>query len=194
MVVLVLGGIFVFLGKKLKLDSHKGLMSLGLVFLLMAGVLGDACNFYNRFWWWDLIVHGLCGFIVVGLTWVILDSKMIDKWLLGVLALGVSMTVAVFWEFGEFLADKLFYIDAQRDTLVQKLSSFKLDSKREKVVVIDNIERVVLYDKDNKMIGEIRGGYLDLGISDTMGDLGVNLLGTVMFLGVRVLRNRGYLL
>ena len=50
-----------------------------------------------------------------------------------------------------------------------------------KAVTIKDIQKTILYDKDGNKLATIDGGYLDIGIQDTMEDLFVNLIGAVTF-------------
>ena len=92
------------------------------------------------------------------------------------------MTIGVCWEFFEYTADKYFYTDMQKDTIVSTISTVELDeTKSNKAVTIKDIQKTILYDKDENELATIDGGYLDIGIQDTMEDLFVNLIGAVTF-------------
>jgi glyoxylase-like metal-dependent hydrolase (beta-lactamase superfamily II) len=54
------------------------------------------------------------------------------------------------------------------------------DEIKNEVVTIDDIEKTIIYTKDNKQI-IIENGYLELGVIDTMKDLFVNFIGAVVF-------------
>ena len=70
----------------------------------------------------------------------------------------------------------------QKDRIVATVSSVMLNPSGEnKEVVVKNIDRTVLYDKDGNALITIEGGYLDIGITDTMKDLFVNMVGAVVF-------------
>ena len=59
---------------------------------------------------------------------------------------------------------------------------------------IDNIDKTVIYSTENGQIVEnvIQGGYLDIGIIDTMKDLIVNFIGAIVFstIGYFYIQNR----
>ena len=85
------------------------------------------------------------------------------------------------WEFFEFTADRYFLFDMQKDRVVDVVSSVSLNDKNEnKVEIIDNIDKTIIYTKDNEQI-VIEDGYLELGVIDTMKDLFVNFIGAVVF-------------
>ena len=94
------------------------------------------------------------------------------------------MTVGVMWEFVEFSADHLFQLDMQKDSLVQQINSVELSKDGNTVHSIPNIEQTIVEYKDSAGNTEkyvISGGYLDIGIIDTMKDLFVNFIGAFTF-------------
>jgi hypothetical protein len=107
-----------------------------------------------------------------------------------------SMTVGVLWEFFEFGMDTFFGRDMQKDEMVSSISSVTLDETNSNIpVTIDNIEKTVIYSKNSdgeEVVTEIDGGYLDIGIRDTMDDLFVNFLGAYTFsiIGWLYIKNR----
>ena len=101
------------------------------------------------------------------------------------------MTIGIIWEFFEYSVDKLLLKDMQKDTIVKTISSVALDEKKENnPIVVDNIEKTIIYTKDKEVV--IEGGYLDLGINDTMKDLFVNFLGAITYslIGFLYIKNR----
>ena len=87
------------------------------------------------------------------------------------------MTIGVLWEFFEFAMDWFFHTDMQRDTVVNAIYSASLDVTRSnKVVSIRDIQDVLIHGESLGL-----GGYLDIGLIDTMKDLIVNFIGAVVF-------------
>ena len=83
--------------------------------------------------------------------------------------------------------------DMQKDTLISTISTVELDpEKSNKAVIIKNIDKTILYDENGKEMATIEGGYLDIGLNDTMEDLFVNLLGATTFsiIGYFYIKNR----
>ena len=92
------------------------------------------------------------------------------------------MTVGVCWEFLEYTADNFIYTDMQKDTIVESISTVTLHPEKKNIAVhVNDIDRTVLYDAEGNEIAVIEGGYLDLGLHDTMKDLLVNFVGAVVF-------------
>ena len=81
----------------------------------------------------------------------------------------------------------------QKDRIVQRISSVKLNENGENSPVkINNIEKTEIYSKDGT-ITTIENGYLDIGIIDTMKDLFVNFIGAIVysFIGYIYIKTRG---
>ena len=100
------------------------------------------------------------------------------------------MTVGVLWEFFEFGMDRLFQMDMQKDTVVNSITSVMLDSTNSNIpVTIDGITSVQV---NGQELGF--GGYLDIGLYDTMKDLFVNFIGAVVFstIGYFYIKHRGH--
>ena len=109
-----------------------------------------------------------------------------------IVAFCFSMTVGVLWEFYEYTADHVFSLDMQKDTIVQDIASVELNPNKENVPVkVKDIEKTEIYSKD-ETVTTIEGGYLDLGLVDTIKDLFVNFIGAIVFstFGFLYIKNR----
>ena len=197
---LILFTIPTFVQKKFKLELPSMLETIIYVFIFSAEILGEIYNFYGNISNWDTILHTINGFLCAGIGLSLVDllnenSNKINLAPFYVVLVGFcfSMTVGVCWEFVEYSADKLLLLDMQKDQIVTTISTVSLNPNSEnKPVVIKNIDKTILYDKDGNVIGEINNGYLDIGINDTMKDLFVNLIGAVTFsfIGYFYLKNK----
>jgi len=156
-----------------------------LCFIFAAEILGEVNAFYVRIPGWDTMLHTINGFLAaaVGLSTVVLlnDNENLTFELsplfLALVAFCFSMTIGVLWEFFEFGMDRYFCLDMQKDSIVNVINSVKLDpTLTNSVVSIKNITDVSV---NGESLG--LGGYLDIGIVDTMKDLWVNFIGAVVF-------------
>ena len=92
------------------------------------------------------------------------------------------MTVGVLWEFFEFSGDYFLGMDMQKDTIVNAIHSVNMDPTLTNTVVhIRDITDVIVVHSDGTQQTLGLGGYLDIGIIDTMKDLFVNFIGAVVF-------------
>lgn len=174
---------------KLKIDFPSALEIIVYLFIFSAEILGEIQNFYGIFKTWDTMLHTLNGFLCAAVGFSLIDiinreerfKIKLSPLFLSLVAFCFSMTVGVMWEFFEFSADRYLSLDMQKDRVVEKISSTKLnDENKNEVVTINDIEKTIIYTKDNKQI-VIENGYLELGIIDTMKDLFVNFIGAVVF-------------
>lgn len=193
-----------FIEKQLKIEFPNGLETIIFLFIFAAEILGEINNFYGTVPNWDTMLHTINGFLCAAIGFSLIDilnrSEMIHMNLsplfVALVAFCFSMTVGVLWEFFEFSMDHYFYMDTQKDTIVNHVASIALQPDgKNKAVIIKNIEKTEIYsiNKDGEAeITTIEGGYLDLGINDTMKDLLVNFLGAVVFsvIGLLYIGNR----
>ena len=92
------------------------------------------------------------------------------------------MTVGVIWEFFECTMDQLFFLDMQKDTVVNTIGSIMLDPTGGNTsTVLKNITDVIVVQADGTQTALGLGGYLDIGLLDTMEDLFVNFIGALTF-------------
>lgn len=159
------------------------------LFIFSAEILGEINNFYGIIPHWDTCLHTINGFLAtaVGFSLVDLLNKNsndinLSPFYLCLVAFCFSMTIGILWEFFEYGGDKLMKFDMQKDTLITNISSVYLNPDNEnKPVVVDNIGKTEIFDKDGKLLYVIDGGYLDIGLNDTMKDLFVNFIGALVF-------------
>ena len=99
-----------------------------------------------------------------------------------IVAFCFSMTVGVIWEFFECTMDQLFFLDMQKDTVVNTIGSIMLDPTGGNTsTVLKNITDVIIVQADGTQTALGLGGYLDIGLLDTMEDLYVNFIGALTF-------------
>ena len=159
------------------------------LFIFSAEILGEINNFYGIIPHWDTCLHTINGFLATAVGFSLVDllnknSKDIklSPFYLCLVAFCFSMTIGILWEFFEYGGDKLMKFDMQKDTLITNVSSVYLNPDNEnKPVVVDNIGKTEIFDKDGKLLYVIDGGYLDIGLNDTMKDLFVNFIGALVF-------------
>ena len=78
--------------------------------------------------------------------------------------------------------DQLFFLDMQKDTVVSTIGSVMLDPTGGNTpVVLKDITDVIIVQADGTQTALGLGGYLDIGLLDTMEDLFVNFIGALTF-------------
>ena len=186
-----------FIQLNLKIELPTPLEITILLFIFAAEILGEIQAYYIRFPFWDTVLHTINGFLMAAIGFALVDilnrsekfSFQLSPVFLAIVAFCFSMTIGVLWEFFECGMDQFFGLDMQKDTIVNSISSVVLDPTNSNVpVTIENIDDVVV---NGKSLG--LGGYLEIGLLDTMKDLFVNFIGAVMFsvIGFFYVKNRG---
>ena len=185
--ILTIGLLYVpsWIQVKLHIELPPALEITILCFIFAAEILGEVNAFYVNVPHWDTMLHTLNGFLAaaVGFSMVLLlndDERLtfdLSPFFLALVAFCFSMTIGVLWEFFEFGMDWFFHSDMQKDTVVNAIYTVELDPTRtNKVVAIKGIQDVLI---NGQSLG--LGGYLDIGLIDTMKDLFVNFIGAVVF-------------
>lgn len=169
----------------LKIELPSMLEIIILVFIFAAEILGEIQEFYLVFPFWDTMLHTLNGFLAaaIGLSLVDLLNRSknltfrLSPFFTVVVGFCFSMTVGVCWEFFEFGMDVLGGLDMQKDTVLHTIRSVMLNPEGKNVpVAIDGIRDVTVQGVELGL-----GGYLDIGLFDTMKDLIVNFIGAAVF-------------
>lgn len=188
--------------RKLDVELPNTLEIIILLFIYAAEILGEIGAYYVTFPYWDTVLHTLNGFLcaAIGFSLVdILNRSSSERFNLSPLYMAIvafcfSMTVGVIWEFFECTMDQLFFLDMQKDTVVSAIGSIMLDAPGgNHPVVIKNITDVIIVQADGTQTALGLGGYLDIGLLDTMEDLFVNFIGALTFsiIGYFYVKSRG---
>ena len=180
-----------FLDKKLSVTIPVGLETVILIFIFSAEILGEINAFYVKIPIWDSILHTTNGFLMAAIGFALIDlfnrsekfSIKMSPYFVAFFAFCFSMTVGVLWEFFEFSMDQFFGLDMQKDWIVTAINSVKLNPIGANVPIHVDVQSVEQWNL---------GGYLDIGLIDTMKDLIVNFIGAVVFsvIGILYLKNR----
>ena len=177
-----------FLKDALRISIPPLFESIIYLFIFSANILGELAHFYSHIPIWDTMLHTLNGFLfaAVGFSTVDLlnrNSKKIklSPLYLTLVAFCVSMTIGVLWEFFECGMDLFFGKDMQKDFIIDTIRSCKLDpTNSQKVIEVKDIVHTAVTTRSGEVTA-IEGGYLDIGLLDTMKDMFVNFIGAVVF-------------
>ncbi|MEG2583705.1 MAG: hypothetical protein RSA27_04295 [Oscillospiraceae bacterium] len=180
-------------------------------FIFSAEILGEINAFYEKISWWDSMLHAMNGFLMAGVGFSMVDilnqsdrvKMSLSPIFVVIVAFCFSMTIGVLWEFFEFGMDLFANTDMQKDYVLNAISSVSLDKTLSNTQIeITGIEDVMLIGQNLNLAGQPveggkylmgLGGYLDIGIFDTMKDMIVNFIGAVVFsiIGYFYLKGRG---
>lgn len=171
--------------RKLKIKLPSALEIIILCFIYAALILGEIQNYYAQFHYWDLILHTTSGFLIAAFGYSLVDLLNdrdevpfnLSPIFMAIVSFCFSMTMGVMWEFFEYAADNIMGWDMQKDTVINAFRSVTLDPAVSNTpILVDNITEVYI---NGKELGV--GGYLDIGLLDTMEDLFVNFIGALVF-------------
>jgi len=183
----------VFIEKQVNVKLPDALQVIILLFIFSAEILGEINEYYLTIKHWDSILHTINGFLCAAIGFSLIDILNQKEFVyvtlapifVALVAFSFSMTIGVLWEFFEYGMDTVFLKDMQKDKIVKTISTVNLQpSGRNIPVIVDGIEKTIIETKDkdgNIKNVEIDGGYLDIGLHDTMKDLIVNFIGAVAF-------------
>ena len=178
------------ISRRLKIVLPDTLEIVILLFIFAAEILGELNSFYVRVPHWDTMLHTINGFLCAAIGFALVDMMnrndrftfQLSPLYLAIVSFCFSMTVGVLWEFFEFSGDYFLGMDMQKDTIVNAIHSENLEPTLTNTVVhIRDIADVIVVHSDGTQQALGLGGYLDIGIIDTMKDLFVNFIGAVVF-------------
>ena len=183
-----------------KIELPTTLEIIVLFFIFAAEILGEINEFYLLFPFWDTVLHTLNGFLAAAIGFSLVDLLNrsertvfnLSPVFTAIVAFCFSMTVGVVWEFFEFGMDQIFGMDMQKDFIVNAIHSATLNPNGlNGTVNLNGITSTIVNYNGGQYV--IEGGYLDVGIIDTMKDLMVNCIGAVVFsiIGILYIKHRG---
>lgn len=193
----------IIIDRKLNIKLPSTLEIIIILFIFSSEILGEVQNFYGIFKYWDTALHTINGFMCAAIGFSMIDilnrsSRLHTKMtpvFVALVAFCFSMTVGVLWEFIEYGIDVTIKTDMQKDKVVSLVSSVSLnEEKKNSAVIIKDITETDIHGKvdGQNTIVKVEGGYLDLGLYDTMKDLLVNFVGAVVFsiIGLLYIKDR----
>lgn len=110
------------LGGRLSVYIPSELQILALLFVFAALFLGEVRSFYERFWWWDIVLHassglllGIFGFLLV---YVLNESERVELEMrprfVALFAFLFAFATGALWEIFEFSMDRIFGTTMQK--------------------------------------------------------------------------------
>ena len=188
-----------FISKRFSIQLPVFLQVVIMIFIFSAEILGEVNAYYVRIPIWDTMLHTANGFLMAAIGFSLVDIfNRSERFLVklspvfvAIVAFCFSMTIGVLWEFFEFGMDMLFHTDMQKDFFVSAIHSVALNPEGHNVPVHMQVQSLLVNGEDWMAA---YGGYLDIGLIDTMKDLFVNFIGAVAFsiIGYIYIKYRGH--
>ncbi|MBJ3763722.1 hypothetical protein ILP92_13270 [Maribius pontilimi] len=104
------------------------------LFFIGSIFLGEAFDFYERVWWWDLWLHAFSavGFGLSGFLFVLMlfegDRFAAPPGALAFITFCVAITIGALWEIFEFVMDLSFGLNMQKSGLVDTMGDLIIDA------------------------------------------------------------------
>lgn len=110
--------------------------SLAILFVCMSLFLGEVMDFYDRYWWWDVMLHTQSGFLlgITGflLVYVLNENENINFHLspgfMAFFACMFAIGIGALWEIFEYTMDQTFGLNMQKSGLHDTMWDLIVDS------------------------------------------------------------------
>ncbi|PIE13092.1 MAG: hypothetical protein CSA70_07475 [Rhodobacterales bacterium] len=95
--------------------------------------LGEVFDFYTRFWWWDIAMHGgsAVGFGLIGFVLVFMmfqgDRFVASHGAIAFFAFCFALAMGAMWEVFEFVMDHIFGLNMQKSGLMDTMGDMIVD-------------------------------------------------------------------
>ncbi len=136
-------------------------------------ILGEASNYYIRFWWFDELLHissgiliGLVGFVII-YFFLYTNRVEANPFVVVIFSVSFSLAAGAIWEIFEFLMDLSFGFNMQKSGLVDTMTDLMVDflgafvvgigvyrylTKNEDGVIKTLVNRFIQYNLQKKQI------------------------------------------
>lgn len=124
---------FVF-QEKFSLQLPNSFIAAIIFFIGSTLFLGEVSGFYEKFWWWDVLLHGgsALGFGIIGfvtLLYLCQSSKLqASPFLITIFSFSFAVAIGALWEIFEFAMDQLFGLNMQKSGLRDTMSDLAVDT------------------------------------------------------------------
>lgn len=123
-----------FVADRLHIRIPVGFYAWIVLFTFGTLFLGEAFDFYERFSWWDVVMHGASamGFGLMGVVFALTlfegDKYAAPAWAISVIAFSFALAIGALWEVFEFAMDSLFGLNMQKSGLVDTMGDLIVDT------------------------------------------------------------------
>ena len=131
---LLLSLVPIWVGERIGVTLPTAFVSAIAAFLCATLLLGEVGDFYERYWWWDVVLHGgsAVGFGLVGslLMLMLVKGERLKAAPLTVafFAFCFAVMIGALWEIWEFTLDQLFGLNTQKSGLVDTMWDLIVDA------------------------------------------------------------------
>ncbi|MEE4362132.1 MAG: hypothetical protein V2I63_11490 [Pseudomonadales bacterium] len=124
------------LGRRLRIVVIPEFEALAVLFAFASLFLGEIHGWYDRFWWWDMVLHlgsgflgGILGFVLVHVLNEETDVRMsMRPGFVALFAFMFSLGFGTLWEIFEFAMDLAFDMNMQKSGLADTMGDLVVDA------------------------------------------------------------------
>lgn len=112
-----------FFARRFDFELPRSMMTASVLFVFATLFLGEVEEFYDRFWWWDVMLHGgsAIGFGLIGFLVIFMmfqgDRYAAPPWAMGLFAYCFAVAIGTLWEIFEYTMDQSLGTNMQRTGL-----------------------------------------------------------------------------
>lgn len=121
------------LAERFHLRLPISLVAIIVVFVFSTLFLGEVFDFYERYWWWDVVLHGgsAIAFGMIGFLFIFYlfegDRFAAPPIAMTFIAFCFAITIGAMWEIFEFSMDQLFGLNMQKSGLIDTMWDLIVD-------------------------------------------------------------------
>ena len=110
-----------------------GFLTAIVIFTFATLFLGEVGGFYERYWWWDTVLHmgSAVGFGLIGFVFMFIlfggDRYAAPPIAVATFAFCFALSIGAVWEIFEFVMDQLFGLNMQKSGLVDTMVDLMVD-------------------------------------------------------------------
>jgi len=123
----------VFFANRFEVRLPHGFFAAVVFFTLGTIFLGEAFDFYGRYWWWDILLHmgSAVGFGLIGFIFMLRlfegDRYAAPPWAMAFFAFCFAVMIGAVWEVFEFAMDQIFGLNMQKSGIVDTMGDLIVD-------------------------------------------------------------------
>ncbi len=114
-------------------ELPRSVLSVIVIFIFATLFLGEVANFYERFWWWDILLHFFSALAIAAMAFLMIfmlfegDRYAAPPAALAVLSGAVALAIGALWEIFEYAMDQLFGMNMQKSGLNDTMTDMMID-------------------------------------------------------------------
>lgn len=122
------------LSQQIEFKIPHSLLTASITFIYATLFLGEVQDFYEKFWWWDIVIHtgSAIGFGLIGAIILVLIYKRgkvtASPLLICIFIFSFAVAIGAVWEIFEYTVDSFFGTSMQKSGLDDTMSDLIVDS------------------------------------------------------------------